>query len=95
MLVWLWCGYMQFYCQICVMCCCVITEYISAVFFSILKIAAVRRIRLSKIKTLTLRQVVGTNVHRRAKISSKMAERHRDMATKRFSKWRPPATLDF
>ena len=41
---------------------------------SMLNIAAVRHIRLSKIKTLTLCQVLGTNMHHCAKFCPKMVE---------------------
>jgi len=60
---------------------------------SILKIAAVRYIRLSK--TLTLRQVLETNMHRSAKFHQKWSNSCRDMVIQRFSKWRPSAILDF
>ena len=60
---------------------------------SILKIAAVRYIRLSK--TLTLRQVLETNMHRCAKFHQKWSNSCRDMVIQRFSKWRPSAILDF
>jgi len=58
------------------------------------KIAAVRYIRLSKIKTLTLRQVLETNMHRSAKFHQKWSNSCRDMVIQRFSKWRPSAILD-
>jgi len=41
--------YLLFYCQVCVMCYCVITEYIKTVF-SILSIAAVRYTDCRKLK---------------------------------------------
>ena len=44
-----------------------------------LNIAAVRDIRLSKIKTLTLRQVLGTNVHYRAKFHPKQSNTCKDI----------------
>jgi len=49
----------MFSCQNCVMCHCVINYKIYLSSFSILKIGAVRHIRLSKLKNLTLRQMLG------------------------------------
>jgi len=47
--------------------------------FSILKISAVRHIRLSKIKILTLRQALGTNMHHCAKFHQNRSNGSRDM----------------
>ena len=47
--------------------------------FSILKLSAVHHIRLSKIKILTLRQALGTNMHHRAKFHHNRSNSSRDM----------------
>ena len=58
----------------------VIIEYTIFKQFLILRIAAVHDIRLSKIKTLTLRQFLGTNVHHRTKFHQNRSNSYRDMA---------------
>ena len=63
--------------------------------FSILNIAVVRHIRLSKIKTLTLRQVLGTNINHRAKFHQKCSNICWDIVIKRFLKQRQSSILDF
>ena len=54
---------------------CNYRTYLSSLGLSILSTAAVRHTRLSKIKTLTLRQVLGANyMHHRAKFHPKTVE---------------------
>ena len=61
---------------------------------SMLNTAAVRQTRLSKIKTLTLRQVLGANMHHHTKFHQNRSNGCRDMAIQRFFKWRPFAILN-
>jgi len=62
---------------------------------SILKIVAVCHVRLLKIHTLTLRQVLGTNMHHRTKFCKDQSNHCGDMPIIVMFNMATPTILDF
>ena len=62
---------------------------------TVFKMAAVRHIRLSKIKTLTLRQVLRTNMHHRTKFRKDRSNRCGDISIFVILMMAAAAILDF